>query len=281
MKPLLNYIAVAFALAITSITSLIAAPLMLDFGPTTVTGVSRTNSPYHTANPSFTETTWNKVELTDVSAGGLLYSDGATATGVSLNLGSAGGGTTLDLATNPSSSSALGGSVSTGIYTSPSVGTDGIWTNPSSSFTSSGFQIGGLSAGTYDIYYAGRNTNQSTSIAYRQVLYAGTSSSSGDFNYASYSNATIDYGAGGDSTLVWVNGSSGVVLGENYVKLTISIASGEYLNLAAAGLDTAERRGFLNTVQIVAVPEPASLVLLAGGLAIVFLLHKRFRRTIG
>lgn len=281
MKPPLNSTVAAFALAIAAVSPSFGAPLMLDFGATTVTGGSLTNSPYHTADPLFNQTTWNKVQLTDVGAGGLFYSDGTAAAFVTLDLGSTTSGTTLDLSVSPSSTNTLGGAISTGIYAPTSVGTDGVWTNPSTSFTSSGFQIGGLSAGTYDIYYSGRNTNQATGIAYRQVLWAGSSSSSGNFDYAAYSNATIDYGVSGDSTLAWVNGSSGIVSGENYVKLTISIASGEYLNLAATGIDAAERRGFLNTVQIVAVPEPTSLILLAGGLVVVFVLHRRFRSTIG
>lgn len=126
-----------------------AQVLMLDFGPTTTTAT--TNSPYHTANTSFTGTTWNTVGTADV-ASGLLFATGSAATGVSLNLGAASGSTTLNLSSTPTGSSTLGSTVNTGVYAGTSVGTDAIFTGNNGTSTSVGLQIAGLSAGTYDVY---------------------------------------------------------------------------------------------------------------------------------
>jgi len=63
-----------------------AQVLMLDFGPTAATGTDRTNSPYHTANGAFTDTTWNTLGTADV-ASGIVWSDNTAATGISINLG--------------------------------------------------------------------------------------------------------------------------------------------------------------------------------------------------
>src|SRR5690606_7385855 len=100
--------------------------IMLDFGSTTVGTNSTLNSPYHTVNGSFTNTAWNKVQASDIAAGSLVWSDGTTATGVSLNLGGSSDATTLNLASTPTSSP-LGGAVNTGVYTNTSVGRDGIF----------------------------------------------------------------------------------------------------------------------------------------------------------
>ncbi|MFA6959212.1 MAG: hypothetical protein WC205_00495 [Opitutaceae bacterium] len=58
----------------------VSAQLSSTSVPTASTGTDRTNSPYHTANGSFINTTWNILVTGDVSAGNLVWSDGTTAT---------------------------------------------------------------------------------------------------------------------------------------------------------------------------------------------------------
>lgn len=258
-----------------------AQVLMIDFGP--FSAASPNTSPYHTVAPTFSDTTWNLVQLADIAAGVLKWSDNTTAinnttlAGITLNLGqnaSTAGVGTLDLDTQPVRSLALGGSINTGVYTGATAGRDGIL--PDGTLTDNraiGFQVGGLAAGTYDIYVTGRNTNVST--AYRMDFYAGKSSVAGDFDFSGYTKGTTTYTNGAThQTAAWV-------AGENFVKLTVTLSSGEFLNVASIGVDNAEKRGFLNSVQIVNVtpiPEPASAGLLLGLAAVTGAATLRRRR---
>lgn len=259
--------------------SLQSSTLMLDFGPTVAiddagTDNSLINSPYHTANTSFTDTSWNQVQTADIASGGLLWSDGTTATGIALNIGATtvDQSTTVGLANTPSINSALGGFTNTGVYAATSVGKDGISTSTGSSGTRAvGFQLSGLAAGTYDIYITARNT--SLSGAYVQNLYIGKSATTGSFSFSAYNTAQLSYDNASDSTTSWS-------VGDNYVKLSISITSGEYLNLASYG-GTGEGRGFLNSVQIVsAIPEPSSYALAAGAGCVLLATVRRRPRSL-
>lgn len=274
MKKHLTRHALVAALAVLFLPALLEAQvLMLDFGPTASTG-AQANSPYHTAaSGSFTDTSWNTVGAADI-ASGLLWSDGTSATGISLNIGATTAATTasstLGLGNTPSGNSALGSQINTGIYSGNSVGTDGIFTSTSGNTRSVGFQLSGLAAGTYDIYVTARNT--STSNAHTQTAYVGTSSSAGDFvidGGGSYASSSMSYAAGTTSAV------SSWVQGDNYLKFTITLGIGEYLNLATLG-SSGDNRGFLNSVQIVAVPEPSTFALL--GIGLCGLLGLRFLR---
>ncbi len=268
MKP--QIITSLLALALTASAS--ASVLMLDFGPTTPTSAT-TNSPYHTANGSFTNGNWNVLGLSDI-ASGLVFSDNSAATGVSVNLGIT-TTTTVNLASQPGSTSALAAGTSVGVYSGNSVGTDGIFSGNSTSGTAVGLQIGGLSAGTYDIYVAARNTNVGTNAgAYTQIVYASAAASGDPFNFSGYSNGTLSYTSASTSefTTSWVQG-------ENYIKLSVSLSSGELLNVAVDGGGTG--RGFINAVQIVqtssAIPEPSTYGAI-GGLAVLGLAMAQRRR---
>ncbi len=232
------------------------AVLMFDFGPTSV-GTATTVSPYHAGNPGFTDTTWNtSLGTADVAAGPLLTSDNLSAAAVALNLGrGVVATTTSDLATQPGTSSTLGTALSSDIYGgTTSAARDGIFT----STVPLTLQISGLAAGTYDIYYVGRNTNRGTADNYTQIIFAGVSASAGDFNWGSYSSDTITYGsdAANSNTTTWVEG-------QNFAKLSATLGTGEVLNLAFTGGGAEANRGFLNSLQIVAVPEPSGLLLAA------------------
>jgi hypothetical protein len=247
-----------------------AQVLMLDFGPTTVTGASQANSPYHTVVPSFTGTVWNRIQTADVLSG-LLYADGTEAAGLTLDLGATTTETStiVGLGNTPSGNNALGNVTNTDVYAGTSVGKDGIYTGSGGgSLRFVGFQLGGLAPGTYEIYLTSRNTN--TSNAYSQIAYVGTSATAGDFDAVTLSlTGSLSYANGSDAVLSWE-------VNENYLKFTVTLNPGDYLNLAVSGGASGERRGFLNSVQIVAVPEPSGILLL--GLAGVWLTV--FRRNV-
>lgn len=262
MKPFFATACLAGALAFALPAS--AQVLMLDFGSTTTSSANLTNSPYHTANSSFTDTTWNKVQLSDFSAGTLKWSDNATANGVKLDIGqnnTTTGVGMLDLDTQPTRSLPLGNSIISGVYAGDSVGKDGILTDGAGAddHHAIGLQVGGLAAGTYEIYITGRNTNISS--AYQQTFYAGKTTSEGDFDFSGYASSSLNFTNGaGNHVGAWLQG-------DNYVKLSVTLSSGEFLNIAAIGGASVERRGFFNAVQIVntsTIPEPAAAGLLAG-----------------
>ena len=240
-----------------------ASVLMLDFGPTTVTGPNLTNSPYHTVNGS-AGMSWNKVSTPSDADGavpditsGLLFADGGLATGVGVNLGVA-TGTTVGLGTQPNKNTALGNNYNTGIYAGDSVGKDGIFLTTNVAI---GLQVTGLAAGIYDVYLATRNT--SFSGGQTQTSYVGTGTAGVDYDYSGYGNSALVFANGAAAPTTWVQG-------ESYVKLTVNLAAGQALNIAVAG--NADR-GFLNAVQIVSVPEPSYGIMACG-----FLVTLAFRR---
>ncbi len=253
---------ISAALSVLCLTgSLTAQVLQLDFGPTLAEGDALTNSPYHTASGSTADSAWNQV--TDANpTSSLVWSDGTATSGISIDVGgnSTSGSTLIDLEkTGITFNNALGGMTTSDIYAGTSVGKDGIYLATSGA-RAVGVQISGLSAGTYDIYITARNT--SLSSAHVQNLYVGTASA-GDFNYTDYAATSqqISYLDSTDATGEWVPAGNP---GDNYAKFSISITSGEVLNLASIG-GTGEARGFLNSVQIVStIPEPSTYAILAG-----------------
>lgn len=259
------------ACALAAVLPASAQVLMVDFGPTTATAGSLTNSPYHTVNTGFTDTAWNTVGTADVAAGALKWSDNTTATGVSLNLGATTTdlSTTVGLANTPSGSTLSGSSLSSGVYADTAPGRDGIFTGTNgTNVRYLGMQIGGLAAGTYDIYITGRNTNTTTGQTH--AFYAGKSSSSGDFDVSNntvFATQSVSFFAEPTTQEDAWSGSGGLA---NYAKFTVTLTSGEYLNLAAHGT-SGDLRGFVNLVQIVntaAVPEPSAFAALLGAFAL-------------
>jgi MYXO-CTERM domain-containing protein len=257
-------------------TLLLAAPLaqgavlMLDFGTTVVSGASQTSSPYHTvAGAGFTDPSWNQIQTADVTS--LVYSDNSAATGLALNLGNTtGANTTLGLGNTPGNSAALGDSVTGGVYGGTSVGTDGIFHGSSGNTRAVGFQLTGLAAGTYEIYVTARNT--STAAANSQTVYVagGTAlAANGTFDFSGYTSQTISYTGSTDVNANWVET-------DNYLKFTLTLTAGQALNLAVIG-GSGENRGFLNSVQIVAVPENSAGLLSLAAAGVLFSIRRRRR----
>lgn len=274
MKPAFLTPLIAVAAGLSLAAGAHSQVLMLDFGPTTTTATG--NSPYHAATPGFTGTSWNKVQTSDLGSG-LVFADGSAASGVSVNVGASTSVTTLDLSGVPSGNSALGSTVNTGIYAGTSVGTDGIFTGSTNlTGTSVGVQIGGLAAGTYDVYIAARNTSRASTSNYSQAVAVGVSSVSGNFNYSGYDSRTLSFtnAASPIATSAWADGS-------NYLKFSVTLSSDQFLNLAVHG-GGEDMRGFLNAVQIVAtssaIPEPSSVAVL-GGAAVLGVAALRRRRN--
>ena len=159
-----------------------AASLLLDFGPTTVSGTDVTLSMGHFAGAvPDTETSWNKIVNADATSG-LVYSDGSAATGVSVIVGrsDAGISDTVNYNNKNISSSALGGQEKNGIYTNTSPLKDGIFATGNSTVNTNalGIRVDGLAAGTYTLYISGRNTSTALTAGERFFASHGTSSAS-------------------------------------------------------------------------------------------------------
>lgn len=291
-------------LAISACTmhSLSAATLMLDFGnPATNTGVPESNntaSPgpvatgaYLTLSPGHViggvtsaETTWNTITSSAANSS-LSYSDGTSASTVTLTLGQefSAGDNTIDYSTPIASLGLVGNGGGTAgrkslltansIYGdtrlgSSAVGRDAFFGAAGSAI---GFRVDGLTAGDYVIYLMGRNTNANTAALAGMTFYATTGASSGSFSSfnmaASESQANTTY-----TTAAYTNQYESFVEGQNYVALSVSLLEGQSLFVAVDGTDT-ELRGFLNMAQIVSVPE--SSVALLGGLGLLGLLRRQ------
>lgn len=281
-----RYIAAA-ALASLSLP-LGAQVLMLDFGNTTGTslvGSNNTSSPYHSATGSTADFSWNASSNGNKTSGTLVWSDGTTATGISTSGYKFNADTTTSSGStgwNQTFNGSAATSVQTGIYAQGNAAYDGALTGTSSAFATedraTGIQISGLSIGTYDIYISGRYNPYAGSESYTQTFYAGTAASAGHFNFASlgYISDSVTFTSDNTSkTSSWVY-SAGDASTSNYVKLTVSITSeGQVLNIASQGSGTFS--GVLNSIQIVAVPEPSSFALLGGAAGLLFATGRRRR----
>jgi hypothetical protein len=104
-------------------------------------------------------------------------------------------------------------------------------------------------------------------------VFAGVSATSGNFvlNGTGMTSSTLTFASASTATTSWAENA-------NYLKFMVTIGSGDVLNLATLG-GGAETRGFLNSVQIVAVPEPSTYALFFGGLGMLYLLRRRQKRV--
>lgn len=276
----------AGAIALSLALPLGAQVLMLDLGgnnPSNLVGNNNTSSPYHAATGSTGDFTWNS-SGTSGSMSSLVWSDGTTATGVATTGYKFSAAQTVTNGTGwqTSYNGSATGAVNTGIYAQGNAAYDGGMT--STGFATDdravGLQITGLAVGTYDVYISGRYTNYADSTDYTQTFYAGVGASSGNFNFITggYASDSTTFSADNTSkTASWVY-SVGDAASSNYVKLTVSITSlNEVLNIAAQGSGTFN--GFLNTVQIVAIPEPSAFALIGGATGLLFAVGLRRRRA--
>ncbi len=254
-------------LCILSSLTLGNAAMLLDFGPVFPEGDELLSSPAHQVGALGPEDShWNVIGRSNDTIGtesDLVYSNGAAATGVSLTYGrSAIGGKVLAFDGSNgtiSSSNALGVAFSQGQYAGNVPGKDGLFSGTSAQDISIGVRIDGLSAGSYELYLVGRNTNtsqQRTMDVFVSILDASTLAY--DFSDAQSKTILNEGQAGPDSE--WSEGAT-------YVSWLVDLSEGDSIFIAFDGRDGGnDTRGFMNAIQIVPVPEPSTVALL-GGLA--------------
>lgn len=238
-----------------AVVSTRAASLLLDFGPTVTTAPSNLLSMAHFAGAvSATETSWNTVTA-DTSS--LVYSDGTTASGVSVELGRSdvGVSSTVNFNNNSITSSALGGQETAGIYTNTSPIRDGVFATGTATVNTNaiGLRINGLAAGSYTVYISGRNT--STAVTAPERFFCTNGASATTFSFSTNTTSWVDEANSGTTPGFAPNPADAITsafaYGDNCVLLSVTLGAGESLYLAAIGAATNEFRGFLNAVEIV------------------------------
>lgn len=259
-----------------------AAPILLDFGSGTglvSAGAAAADSPAHAtgAVPS-SQTTWNQVTTNDIAAGGLVNADGSGALNVAVNLGHEVtiGSNVLDFAAaNAINAVSVTGNNSVNLGTiyaeagpTHKAASDGIFRNGTSQSQNAavGLRIDGLDAGTYTLYFSGRNTNVN-SEARPVTFYTTVGASAATFDFSSLTGATASNAN--------LSGNNTWIAGNQYATASVTVAAGQSVFVAAEGPTAADLRGFINTVEV--VPEPAGASMLAGA-ALVGLARRR-RRT--
>lgn len=250
--------------------------ILFDFGtgtgaPTTVSGAAAVDSPGHaTGAVPASQTTWNGVAASDLAAGSILNGDGSPATSVALNLGheATNGSNLIDFAAgNAINSTSVVGSSSVALGTiyadaGPPVvhkaASDAIFRLDAGTTNNAaiGLRIDGLPAGTYTLYYVGRNTNNTSArpIAfYTTVVPTATTS----FNFTGLTAATV-LNANASGNNAWT-------LGNQYNTATVTVGADQSIFVAAEGTGGGDVRGFINSVEIVPEPASAAVLLLAAG----------------
>jgi hypothetical protein len=266
-RPFFTVVAASYA----ALASSQAAILLID--PSTSAGsptfASGPTQPYAVAstdiwNSSTNGTAWGTGSV-------IKYGDGTTATGVTITAD------TLELAgsvyqynfSSPSISNTPAGSASMpGIYGSNPTN-NSFWGNtltgvPGGSRGGIGLKVTGLASGTYDIYIVAAYSGGTA--ASRPGLATSAQQNVWAFSGASGTN-TLDTGTFGTADLLENLTTASWVAGDNYSKLTVTLdGASPDLFVVAEGAANDGRRGWLSSVQIVAVPEPSAAALSALGL---------------
>jgi hypothetical protein len=290
MKTLLLASGMIFAASVTPVS---AVNLLLDFGNPASNSVVA--APYLALSPGHVaggipggQTSWNTI-TTSANRSDLVYGDGSAASGVTMDLGQegTGGNGTIDFGTNitnlalagsggavPGQQSLLGtGSIYGDNSSSTAAGRDGFFGGGAATTTGAaiGVRLDGLAAGDYVAYVMARNTN-SNATGYSMNMYSSVGASSSSFSFASLvaeTQTNASYAAAGYSGQY-----NSFVEGGNYQAISFTILEGQSFFLAIdGGNDAVDRRGFLNSLQIVSVPEPS--VALLGSLGLFLLFRRR------
>ncbi len=264
--------------------------LMLDFGNPASNSVVA--EPYLTLSPGHasgaigaSQTSWNTIN-SSATRSDLVYADGSAAGGVILTLGqeAAGGNGVIDFGTAignlalagtggavPGQKNLLGtGSIYGDNTSSTAAGRDGFFGGggATSNGAAIGLRLDGLAAGEYVAYVMARNTN-SNAASLPMNVYSAVGASSGSFGFSSLSAGVLENPA--YATAGYADQYNSFVPGDNFLAIGFTVADDEAFFLAVdGGNDAVERRGFLNSVQIAAVPEPSAALLGSLGLLLCF-----------
>ncbi|QJE94332.1 hypothetical protein [Luteolibacter luteus] len=289
MKSLLRLAGAGLSLCSAPVFS---ANLMLDFGAPASNSVVA--APYLTLSPGHakggvpaSQTTWNTVS-TSANRTDLLYADGSSASALTLDLGqeTSGGSGVIDFGLNvgnlglagtggaiPNQQSLLGtGSIYGDNSSSTAAGRDGFFGGGTAAVTGTaiGMRLDGLATGDYVAYVMARNTNTNPASLAMNV-YSSVGATAANFTFSSLT-AQVQANTG-YATAGYAGQYTSFTQDENYlaINFTITEAGQSFFLAVDGGNDAVERRGFLNSVQI--VPEPS--VAMLGAIGLLFLFRRR------
>lgn len=259
--------------------ALIAKAEVLLIDPSTVSGTSTlptANVPY--AVP--TTSVWNRSSTgtSYATSGTTYYASGAAATGVTVvtdaleNLVLGSGTAIYNFSTPAATTSA--GNVLTGVFATNPTNT-GLVGSAASNVGYGGLatKVSGLAFGTYEIYVV----TGYTGITASSRPGAASAAQHNVWAFEGGNLSTLQAGTyGTPDTLLENSTTASWVLNDNYAMITVTLdATNPYLYVISQGALNDSNRGWLDSIQIVQVPEPTSLALLATGAASLLLPRRR------
>jgi len=266
-----------------------AASLLLDFGTGNASGFSGVANDDEVGEieaektPGYLthlgEKTYNYGNAATLST--LVYGDGSAATGVTVKIAAEAtvGNNTIDFAgtTGLNFSGVTGSAISVpgSAYSGNSPARQGVFRNGAGSANNAamGVSITGLAAGTYNIFMVGRNTNGGSNDTpanfYLSTVNGGMPSS---YLFDGVGNTTQQT-AGATHTSASLNALT-FTAGVTHVEFTVTLTQGQTLLLASEGTGD-ELRGFINSIEIVQVPEPSAAILSFGTIGLLAFRRRR------
>lgn len=262
-----------------------AVSLLIDFGSGSIsgfsggaTGTEAERSPGYASHVG--EKTYN-YGGTSAALSALVYGDGSPATNVSVKIAaeSSVGNNTINFASGPglNFSSVTGSAVNVAgsAYSGNSPARQGVFRDSTggSNNAAMGVSITGLAAGTYTIFMTGRNTNAGAAGTPADFFLSVVNGGMPDAYLFSGTGNITQQTASATHTLDSLNGAS-FASGVTHVEFNVTLAEGQTLLLATEGTG-GELRGFLNSLEIVSVPEPSAAILSFGALGLLSLRRRR------
>lgn len=261
-----------------------AVSLLLDFGAGATSGTPAAGSADAMKTPGYAahagESTFNYGDQ-NATLTSLVYGNGNAATGVTVTLSAEAtvGNNTISFASlqtlNYSAVTGSAVNVPDSVFSGNSPGRQGIFRSGAGAGNNAavGASISGLAAGTYTIYVTGRNTNTGANDTPANFYLGLGGANPASFVFAGAGNTTQSTAA--VSHLVASLNGTTYTSGVTHAEFTVTITEGQSILLASEGTGPNEARGFLNSIEIVAVPEPSVAVLGAGGMLLAVMRRRR------
>lgn len=258
-----------------------AASLLIDFGTGggngVATGADAQKSPGYLSHLG--ETSYNYGNAVTLSS--LVYGDGSAATGITVKLAAEStiGNNTINFATGPNIDfSGVSGSAVTdvnSVYSGNSPAKQGAFRISSNGSNNSamGVSITGLAAGTYNIFMTGRNTNAGANATPSDFFLSTVDGGMPNTYLFAGTGNTTQQTASATHTAASLNGTS-FTAGVTHVEFTVTLTENQTLLLATEGTGS-DLRGFINSLEIVQVPEPSAALLSFGTLGLLAFRRRR------